>query len=322
MTTPTKLTLLALLFIGITAKAQNLPQAPGNYGLTSALDGAPPMPGVYLMEYFSYYSGTIQDQNGHDVRPNGIDKLKISSALLLNQVVWITNEKVLGGNFFLDALVPVVLLDTKKPYDLVGKSGIGDITVGAGVQWFNKKLFGKPFFSRLEFGYTLPVGSYDDEGGTKPINAGAKFGVFQPSYSHTLMVNNNFSISLKHHLSFNGKFKEIPGVDVRVGDFYHVNYSLEHLVGQSRFQPGVSGETRVGIQGYFGTQLSDDKINGSKIADSKESVFAIGPNLHLLTKKGLVLEFKTAFETAAVNRPQGVRSTIRLIKLFTPKAKK
>ena len=322
MTTPKKLVLLALLFIAITAKAQNLPQPPGNYGLTSALDAAPPMPGVYLMEYFSYYSGTLQDQNGNDVRPNGTDKLKISSALLLNQVVWITKTEVLGGNLFFDALVPLVLLDTKKPYDLVGKSGVGDVTVGTGVQWFNKKLFGKTYFSRLELGYTLPVGSYDDELGTKPINAGAKFGTFQPTYSQTLMFTKNFSVSIKHHLSFNGKFKEIPGAEVRVGNFYHVNYSLEHLVGQSRFQPGVSGETRVGIQGYFGTQLNDDKVNGSKIADSKESVFAIGPNLHLLTKKGLVLEFKTAFETAAVNRPQGVRSTIRLIKLFTPKAKK
>ncbi|MBX9807559.1 MAG: transporter [Flavobacteriaceae bacterium] len=322
MKTKTKILFLTLFFLGITINAQNLPQPPGNYGLTSALDGSPPMPGLYLMEYFSYYSGTLKDQNGKNVVPNGTDKLKISSTLLLNQLVWITNKKVLDGNLFFGAIVPVVLLDTKNPYDLVGKSGVGDVTIGTGVQWFNKKLFGKTYFHRLEFEYTLPVGAYNDELGTKPINAGSKFSTFQPTYSQTIMLNKSFSISLKHHLSFNGIYKEIPNVDVRVGTFYHMNYSLEHLIGKSRFQPGVSGETRLGVQGYYGVQLNDDKVNGVNLANSKESVFAIGPNLHLLTKKGLVLEFKAAFETSAVNRPQGVRSTIRLIKLFNPKPKK
>lgn len=322
MRTITKLSILTLFFVGITANAQDIPQPPGNYGLTSALDGAPPMPGLYLMEYLSYYSGTLQDKDGNDVTPNGTDALKISSALLMNQLVWITNTEVLGGHLFFDALVPLVLLDTKKPYDLVGKSGLGDITIGTGVQWFNKKLFGKPYFHRLEFEYVLPLGSYDDELGTKPINAGAKFGTFQPTYSQTLMLTNDFSISLKHHFSFHGKYKEIPGVEVRVGNFYHANYSFEHLIGKSRFNPGTSGETRIGIQGYYGAQFNDDKVNGVSLPDSKESVFAIGPNLHLLTKKGLVLEFKVAFETSAINRPQGTRSTIRLIKLFPPKPKK
>jgi len=203
----------------------------------------------------------------------------------------------------------------------VGKSGLGDVVVGAGVQWFNRKLFGRPFIHRLELDYILPIGSYDDNGGTTPINASSRFGSFQPYWAQTWMATDKFSISLRHHLTFNGKYTEIPGLEIQVGNNYHVNYSLEHLVGKSRFNPGVSGEYRLALQGYWAEQLTNDKVNGQELANSKESVFAVGPSFHMITKKGLAFEFKTAYEVSAVNRPQGLRSTVRLIKFFPPKPK-
>ncbi|MEP2511883.1 MAG: transporter, partial [Reichenbachiella sp.] len=94
---------------------------------------------------------------------------------------------------------------------------------------------------------------------------------------------------------------------------------VDHIIGKGRFQPGTSGETRLGVQGYFGTQLNDDTANDVDIPDSKESVFAIGPQIHHLTKKGLMLEFKVAFETVAKNRPKGIRSTFRILKYLPSK---
>jgi len=47
---------------------------------------------------------------------------------------------------------------------------------------------------------------------------------------------------------------------------------------KSRFNPGQSGELRLAAQGYYGKQLSDDTMNGVGL-NSKESVFAIGPDL-------------------------------------------
>jgi len=58
-------------------------QAPGNFGLTSILDGAPPAPGAYYMGYLSHYSGSINDTNGKTVRPNGTDPIKVNTALAI-----------------------------------------------------------------------------------------------------------------------------------------------------------------------------------------------------------------------------------------------
>lgn len=296
-------------------------QAQGNFGLTSVLDGAPPAPGAYYMGYLSFYSGTMRDSNGDKVRPNGINEIKVNTALAINQVIAITNTKVAGGNLFFDLLVPVVLIKESN-YDLVGKDGLADVTVGAGIQWWNKKLFGKPFFHRFELDYILPIGSNNDMGGAKPINAGAQFGTIQPNWAQTLFLNKNVSISLRHHLSFNGLYKGSlpPNSKLRVGSYYHVNYSIESIVGKSRFNPGQSGELRLAAQGYYGKQLSDDKMNGNDL-NSKESVFAIGPDVHYITKFGLALELKTAFEVSAINRTQGVRTTFRLVKFFPSKKK-
>tara|TARA_R110002051_G_scaffold48308_2_gene95259 strand:+ start:7131 stop:8120 length:990 start_codon:yes stop_codon:yes gene_type:complete len=314
--------IIAVILVSITTKAQDLSQAPANYGLTGVLDGAVPGPGFYSFEYAQYYSGTLQDFNGNDVKPNGTDELKISSMLLMNQGVWVTKTKVLGGNLLFDALVPIVLLDSKDPYDLIGKSGIGDIIVGTGIQWFESKLFGLPFPNRFELDFVLPIGSYNDEGGTKPINASSRFLSVEPYWAATLFFNKEFSFSMRNHLTFNGKYKEIPNTEVQVGANYHLNYSLEHLIGKSRFVPGQSGEFRLGIQGYLAEQLANDKVNGVELANSKESVFAVGPVLQLQTKSGWFLALKTAFEVSAKNRPQGTRTTLRFIKYFPPKPKK
>ena len=309
-----------ILTLGLYVNAQNLrvPQPPGNYGLTSVLDGAPPGPGFYIMEYLSYYSGTVQDPDGNDmeipVDQTNMGTIDISAGLLLNQAVWIGETKILGGNVLLDLLVPIVILDTKDPVDMVGKNGLGDIIVGAGLQWFDKKLFGLPYFHRIEFDFILPLGAHDLNEG--PINAGSKFMTFQPYYAQTLMFNPNLSVSLRHHLSFHGKYEEISGVEMQAGNFYHVNYSLEHIIGKSRFKPGESGEMRLAAQGYWGTQFTDNKVNDEDVPDSRESVFAVGPAVHYVTKKGLALAAKVAFEVDATNRPQGVRSTLRLIKYF------
>lgn len=324
MKTSNKLFLLILCLLALNTNAQDpVVQPQGNYGLTSALDGAPPMPGLYYMGYASFYSSTLRDANGDKISPLTGKDIKLNSALLVNQAVWITNKKVFGGNLFFDFLLPTVHLSLpdydEAPVDLLGKNSIlADISVGLGIQWFNKKLFGLPYFHRPELIFILPTGGYDK---ASPVNVGSGFFSIQPTYAQTLFFNKNISLSLRHHLTFNSKVKRSTS-DVKAGTYYHVNYSLETLVGKSRFQPGVSGETRLAIQGYYGNQFNDDQVNGVDFANSKESVFAIGPDLHYITKKGLVFEVKAAIETSAINRTKGVRYTARIIKLFPAKKKK
>lgn len=77
---------------------------------------------------------------------------------------------------------------------------------------------------------------------------------------------------------------------------------------------------RLTFQEYYGKQLSEDTVNGATL-NSKESIFAIGLDVHYKTKVGLALELKTAIELSAANRTQGTRTTFRLVKFFPSKKK-
>ena len=301
--------------------AQDVPQPPTNYGLTTILDGAPPMPGLYYMGYLQHYKGTFKDYNGETIKPNGVHALQLRATLAMNQFSWITKLKVLGGHFEVTTLIPVVHLDISSPYNLVGKSGLGDIVVGPGIQWFDHKLFGKPFLHRFEIDFILPTGFYDDQQGTRPINASSGFMTIEPYWSQTLFLSSKNSISLRHHLTHNRYYNKIPNVEYQVGMMYHMNYSFERVI-SGKFKPYVSDEYRLALSGYYAQQITMDKINGEAMENTGESVFAVGPSLHWITKTGFVVELKAAYEVFAKNRPQGLRTTFRVVHLFKPKKKK
>ncbi|MGZ8460764.1 MAG: transporter, partial [Candidatus Deferrimicrobiaceae bacterium] len=95
--------------------------------------------------------------------------------------------------------------------------------------------------------------------------------------------------------------------EVKPGQAFHFNYSLEYEAVKN---------LRLAAAGYYLKQLTDTEFNGSNASDRKEQVFAIGPAVHWITKSGLVLALKTAFESSAENRPQGNRTTFRIIYKF------
>ncbi|MEL6926608.1 MAG: transporter, partial [Bacteroidota bacterium] len=193
--------------------AQDLPQPPGNYGLTSVLDGAPPMPGLYYMGYVQHYGSTLKNISGDDIRPNGTHAIRVKSSLLINQLSWITPLKVLGGHFEMTTVVPLVSLNVSQPYNLVGRSGIGDIVLGAGIQWFEHKLFGRPFLHRFELDVFLPIGAYDDHEDTRPVNASVGYLTVESYWAQTLMLNSKTSISLRHHFGYNRPFTRYSGLN-------------------------------------------------------------------------------------------------------------
>ena len=68
-------------------------------------------------------------------------------------------------------------------------------------------------------------------------------------------------------------------------------------------------------QRYFLASLGDDKIGGSRIKDSRESVFSIGPDV-AYQKGPWLVNLKVLWEAEATNRPQGVASWLRLVYSF------
>ena len=76
---------------------------------------------------------------------------------------------------------------------------------------------------------------------------------------------------------------------------------------------------RLGISGYVLQQLTDDKINGNRIANSEERVFGIGPGLSYNQDNSLAkvwITLNSYFETGAENRPEGIGVVLRISLAF------
>jgi len=287
-----------------------------NFGLTGVLDGAVPGPGTYFFEYIQIYqSDEFKDENGSDISGSP----RNGFVLAMNQLAHISKTTVLGGNLGIDFLLPIGSLTaggtfgTGGPPISANPGPIGDLIVGPFIQWFPHKLLGRPFLHRFELDIFLPTGHYDKK---YTINPGANIWTIEPYYAFTWFLTPQLSTSWRIHYTYNTKnddpwevLQAAPSniTEIKPGQVFHFNYSLEYEVVKN---------LRVGATGYYLKQLTDTQFNGSDVSGRKEQVFAIGPVVHWITKSGFVLALKTALESSVENRPQGNRTTFRMIYKF------
>ncbi len=225
----------------------------------------------------------------------------------MEQVVYISNTRALGGNLGFTVIVPIVALSVSdaEPMPSVNPNALGDIVVGPLIQWFDKKLFGMNYSHRLEVDLAVPTGGFQSR---YAINPGAHMYRIFPHYTFTLSPTNKLSFSMRHHLNY--YFDEI-GTRVRPGITYNFNYSAEYALTHS---------LTVEIAGYYLAQLEQDSYDGDShyyqqtysIPDTRERVFAYGPGIGYVFPSGLFVELKGMQETAVRNRPQGFRATLVL----------
>ena len=287
-----------------------------NFGLTDVLDGAVPGPGTYFFEYIQIYqSGEFKDENGDGIPGSP----RNGFVLAMNQLAHISKIPLLGGNLGIDFLLPIGSLTAGGTFGPGGPpisanpGAIGDLIIGPFIQWFPHKLLGRPFLHRFELDFFLPTGHYDRK---YTINPGANIWTIEPYYAFTWFLTPQLSTSWRLHYTYNTKNDDPWEVlqappfnvkEVKPGQLFHCNYSLEYEVVKN---------LRVAAAGYYLKQLTDTQFNGSDVSGRKEQVFAIGPAIHWVTKSGFVFALKTAFESSVENRPQGNRTTFRMIYKF------
>lgn len=299
--------LITLLFLTnlISVQAQDPVLPATNLGLTNMLDGTAPPPGFYYQNYTQVFKANrFYGPNGK--KTNG--DLKVNYLLSLHQFIYLSRIAVLHGNLEFTVMLPLVKLSatgTAEKLPNVNPGVVGDLTMGGGIQWSDKKLFNKGFWSRAEIDLTVPSGS-----GKKQfnINPSAQLYTLSTYYAFTLFLNKKLSVSTRNHISYNFNKK---GADQRPGAFYNVNYALEYT---------VINKFRAEIAGYYLKQFRQDSFHGnshyyqqnSGIADTREQILAVGPGLSYQTSSGVFMEAKVFFETAAKNRFEGVKPSIRI----------
>ncbi|MGP5741730.1 transporter, partial [Pseudomonas aeruginosa] len=91
--------------------------------------------------------------------------------------------------------------------------------------------------------------------------------------------------------------------DVQPGQALHANFSISYA---------LDPHWRIGLAGYQLKQISADRIDGHRQADSREQVFGIGPGvMYSHGKQTLFANFYA--ETGARNRTEGNRMVFRYL---------
>lgn len=286
---------------GLPRAAEAYSQRPLNLGATTIFDGGGATPGLIWMPYVQLLDARkALDKDGQTIPGNG----KFTALSNLNQLFYLSPLKLAGAFVALDLIVPVSVTSAKGtigPVPITANTGgIGDPSFGVALQWNDTKLFGAPFFQRVEANVFAPWGKYDQ---TFMINPGQNFTTVEGYYAFTMFLSKKLETSWRLHYTWNG---ENPATKMQAGPLFHANYDVSYQ---------VLPKLRVGAAGYVLQQLADDRLDGARQPDSKERAFAAGPVLGYITPAFMAMVTHQE-EFGVRNRFQGASTTLQLIYKF------
>lgn len=274
--------MLSLLAAG-TAGAQSLPQSATltngiNTGGTSYLDGfTRTTPGWAVITYLRQSSlDAIKDSRGNDVPV--FDRPRIDSTLLLTQVAYVTPYKLFGGAVGINTLLPLINLDASFGRNSIASlrdngAGVGDLTFGPYLQMLPVIRNGRPVFSqRFEIDAIAPIGKFDRD---RDLNQGAGYWSLVPQYAFTVFPTANWEVSARINYIYNFRSERRPNLppgfafrNGQAGDAGWINVATSWE---------VVPDIRLGVNAYYLTQFRDNRTNGQRVADTRQSVFYAGP---------------------------------------------
>lgn len=285
-----------------------------NLGMTSFLDGTLPAGGGwYSQTYFQDYSAdTLKDAKGNTL---GLPKTDLHYQVLVEQLSYLSDVRV-GSNATLgmNALLPFVskmdVDDGLNNAALKAQGGVADLMLGPFIQ-FDPIMgeTGPKFAHRIEFQVNLPTGDYDNNKDINPSNNAVSL---NPYWAASYWFNPNWTASTRIHYLYNFKNDEPnysfgTAQDIQAGQALHANFATEYA---------ITPQLRLGVNGYWLKQITDTEINGEKVKDRREQVWAIGPGAMFSFSKDNHVVANAYFEHDAKNRPEGDRLQVRFIHHF------
>ncbi|ASW47562.1 transporter [Xanthomonas hortorum pv. vitians] len=265
------------------AFAQGVPQSATltngiNTGGTSFFDGfTRTTPGWAVITYLRQSSlDAIKDARGNDVPV--FDNPRIDSTLLLTQIAYVTPYKLFGGALGINTLVPLINLDASFGRNSVATlrdngAGVGDLTFGPYLQMLPVIRDGRPVFSqRFEIDAIAPIGKFDRD---RDLNQSAGYWSVVPNYALTWLPTPSWEISARLNYIYNFRSERRPNLppgfefrDGQAGDAGWINFATSWE---------VAPDIHLGVNAYYLTQFRDNRTNGQRVADTRQSVFYAGP---------------------------------------------
>jgi hypothetical protein len=278
-----------------------------NLGDTNFEDGFAG-PGWFFEEFPDVYSAdAIKGPDGKALP--GSNRFKVYSAN--THIAFVSKKQLLRGWIVFEALQPLGDLHLQLANGPDSQaSGFGDLIFGAGLQWGVKKIGKGVFIHRAMLDVSMPTGAYSD---ARPVNTGNHFVFVNPFYCFTYERNRKVEFSARLHYLWNSTNDDpFLGLDVRnfqPGQAFHVNYAASYE---------FFDHFRLGFNGYWLHQLTDDRIDGAPVPGSLERTVGLGPGVQI-AGKDIWFSVNSYMETAGRNRPSGFKVTFRISKALPSK---
>jgi hypothetical protein len=264
-------------------------------GAEDFMSGAVPPPGYYFINYLNYYSADeFKDGNGDELIPD----FELSATANVFRFLYVTKQQIFGGYWGVHMFIPLVNLEvTLPPLGEQGRAGLGDIIVDPFIlSWHFKN-----WHLATGVDIYMPTGRYDEE---EFANIGRNYWTFEPIFAVTYLSDGGFEVSSKFMYDFNTKNSD---TDYLSGQEFHFDYTLGYKI----------SNWRVGLGGYYYTQVTNDEIDGEKAGEDgfKGQVFALGPQVQY-QHKNMFFTAKYQIETEVENKPEGEKFWFKFIYAF------
>lgn len=262
-------------------------------GAEGCFCGIAPPPGWYLVNYFLYYNAdAYMDNSGNTVAAGPFANFDATVWADVVRVLYSSEYEILGGNWLAHVFIPYLNID----YDSLGfdDAGIGDIIVDPFIVAWH---WGE-YHAVAGIDIYVPIGDYERG---NPASVGKNFWTIEPVFAFAGMYDSGIAWNVKLMYAFNLKNDDWlnPATatigELEPGQEFHFDYAVDYAV-----SPGW----RVGLAGYFYTQLTDDEFDGVKIPDDRGQAFAIGPMV-MYAHQNMSFEGRYVWETEVENRPEG-----------------
>lgn len=254
------------------------------HGVENYMAGALPPPGLYGIVYGNAYSADrVNDANGNSLNIPGF---KVNANVVAPRFVWVTGQKLLGGDMVVHAIAPIVNLKVEAGGQSQSKTGLGDMTVGVGTGFHHSP----NLHSIVALDVILPTGGYTKG---ELANIGRNHVAFEPVVAVTQVDPSGLNADIKLGWLVN---RRNSATDYTSGQEFHFDYSVGW---------GLGNGWTVGAGGYLYQQMTADKQNGQTIAGSKGRALAIGPSVKYDSGKGWFVTAKWQQEMSVRNRAQG-----------------
>jgi hypothetical protein len=272
-----------------------------NLGDTSFLDGIANPGWVEELIGQGVHNNKTANNSGQ-VQPERID---VNSGVALTHIAWLSHVRYLGAWYGAEVVLSAAYVDTGGHG--VGH-GFGDVTVGPVVlQWPKHSLFGIPIYQRALLDIDTPVGRYSRYAN---VNIGNYAWDIHPYYAVTLFPIKKLETSWRIHYLWNGANTSPPisqsDRSTQAGQAIHFNATASYEIVKNVY---------VGANGYYLKQITDARVNGLRLPNSKEQIGAIGPGL--VVNKNKWFYFVNGYhEIGAENMTEGNKLVLRMERVF------